>query len=363
MKIPFATFGRLHASVRKEMAAAFQRVYDAGCFIQGPECAAFEEEFARWVGTGYCVGTASGLDALFLALCALGVGPGDEVILPGNTFIASVLAVDRTGATPVLVEPDGTTYNLRGQELEAAVTPRTKAVIPVHLYGQSAQMDEVMEIAEKYHLYVVEDCAQAHGAVFSGKKVGTFGHVGCFSFYPGKNLGALGDAGAVLTDDAALASRIRFLGNYGSDYKYHHIYQGVNSRLDEMQAAFLRVKLRHLDAYNKERDAVAKKYLAGIHNEKIRLPQIGAGRSHVWHIFAVLCDGREQLQSYLAGKGIGTGCHYPVAISDQPCYKERDFGHLPLCRQIAAQELSLPMFIGMAEEEIRYVIDAVNEFR
>ncbi|MCI8454326.1 MAG: DegT/DnrJ/EryC1/StrS family aminotransferase [Lachnospiraceae bacterium] len=363
MNIPFATFERMHAAIRAEMADAFESVYDAGRFIQGTECTKFEKEFAAWNGAGYCVGVANGLDALSLAMKALEIGKGDEVILPSNTFIATVLAVNYVGATPIFVEPDETTYNMSGSGLEAVISVRTKAIMPVHLYGQAAQMDEITEVAGNHHLYVIEDCAQAHGAAFQNRKVGTFGDVGCFSFYPGKNLGALGDAGAILTDNPDLADRIRSLGNYGSDRKYHHIYKGTNSRLDEMQAAFLRIKLRHLEEYNEERDKIAKKYRDGIQNPKIRLPQIGKNRNHIWHIFAVLCEERERLRAYLAQKGIETGCHYPIALKDQPCYQNENFASLPIARLIAAQELSLPLFIGMTDTEIEYVIDALNAFK
>ena len=362
MEVPFATFNVMHAAVEKEMFVAFANVYRKGWFIQGEECAAFEKEFAAYLGTKFCVGVATGLDALILALKALEIGPGDEVIVPGNTFIATVLAISYVGATPVLVEPDEITYNLSGNHLEEAITNKTRVVLPVHLYGQTAEMDTIMDIAEKHGLYVIEDCAQAHGALYKGKPAGTFGAIGCYSFYPGKNLGALGDAGAVVTNDKMLADKVRALGNYGSDTKYHHIYKGVNSRLDEIQAAFLRIKLRHLDEYNAERNRIAEKYLAKIHNPLIALPRIGADRTHVWHIFAVMCEYRDKLHDYLAEKGIGTVSHYPIAICNQECYKDENLCHGHLTEKIAAQELSIPMYVGMKEEEIGYVIDALNEF-
>ena len=264
MRVPFATFDRMHGAIKEEMMDAFERVYDKGWFIQGEECEKFEEEFAKWNNVSYCVGVATGLDALYITLKALGIGNGDEVIVPSNTFIATVLAINYAGATPILVEPDSLTYNLSENGIETAITPKTKAIMPVHLYGQAAQMDQIMEIANRHNLFVIEDCAQAHGATLNGQKVGSFGIAGCFSFYPGKNLGALGDAGAVITNDPELAKRIRILCNYGSDRKYHHIAKGTNSRLDELQASFLRIKLRHLDDYNKERDVIAQKYLSGI---------------------------------------------------------------------------------------------------
>ena len=362
MEVPFATFNVMHAALEKEMFDEFAKVYRKGWFIQGEECANFEKEFAAYLGINYCIGVATGLDALILALKALEIGPGDEVIVPGNTFIATVLAISYVGATPILVEPDAVTFNLSGENLEEAITNKTKVILPVHLYGQTAEMDGIMKIADKYGLYVVEDCAQAHGALYKGKPAGTFGVIGCYSFYPGKNLGALGDAGAVVTDNKELADKVRALGNYGSDAKYHHIYKGVNSRLDEIQAAFLRIKLRHLDEYNAERNVIAKKYLASIHNPLISLPKIGADRTHVWHIFPVMCEHRDKLHDYLAEKGIGTVSHYPIAICNQVCYREDNLCHGPLTEKIAAQELSIPMYIGMKDEEIAYVVDALNSF-
>lgn len=362
MKIPFALFEPMHSEIRTEMLRKFTEMYDKGWFIQGDECKAFEQELAGYCGTAYAIGVATGLDAIYLALKAMEIGAGDEVIVPGNTFIATALAVSYTGAKPVLADPDPITYNMCGAGLEACLTEKTKAVIPVHLYGQAAQMDEVMAFARKHGLKVIEDCAQAHGAFFNGQKVGTFGDAGCFSFYPGKNLGALGDAGAVVTNDKALADKIRSLGNYGSGEKYHHLYKGTNSRLDELQAGFLRIKLRRLDSYNEFRSKAAQKYLEGIHNPKIKLPQLGQGRNHVWHIFPVMCDTREELKHYLEEKGIGTVCHYPVAIADQPAYRQERLPKLPITQKLAASELSLPMFVGITDEQIEYVIKAVNAY-
>ena len=361
-KVPFSTFAPMHEEIRGEMLQKFADVYDRGWFIQGAECEAFEKEFAAWCEASYCVGVATGLDAIYLALKALGVGAGDEVIVPGNTFIATALAVSYTGAKVVLVDPDENTYNLCAKGLEAAYTPRCRAIIPVHLYGQAAEMDEIMAFAKEKGLYVIEDCAQAHGATYKGKKVGTFGDVGCFSFYPGKNLGALGDGGAIVTNDKALADKIHCLGNYGSTKKYHHEYLGTNSRLDEVQAALLRIKLTHLNAYNRARNEVAQKYLSGIKNPKIRLPEVGENRNHVWHLFAVMCEERDALKAHLEAQGVGTVCHYPIAIADQACYKEENLAKLPVSSYIAASELSLPMFYGMTEEQVQQVIDAINAF-
>lgn len=362
LHIPFATFDRMHRRIRDEMIQKFVEVYDKGWFIQGEEVLAFEKEFAQYNGASYAVGVASGLDALYLSLRALGIGAGDEVIIPSNTFIATALAVSDTGARPVLVDPDPDTYTMCASGIKEAVTQRTKAIIPVHLYGQMAEMDDILKIAKECGLYVIEDCAQAHGAMYKGKKAGTFGNAGCFSFYPGKNLGALGDGGIVLTDDAGLAQRIRALGNYGSTAKYEHRYKGRNSRLDEVQAAFLRIKLRHLAEYNMERKKIAEQYLAGICNSKIVLPKVGKDRSHIWHIFAVMCGQRDELRSYLEEKGIGTVCHYPKAIAAQKAYAADHLILTPFAAYSAAHELSLPMYVGMTDDETGYVIRALNGF-
>ena len=362
MRVPFATFERMHSAVRDEMLEKFEEVYDKNWFIQGKECSEFEKEFAAWNGNKYCVGVATGLDALYLSLKALEIGEGDEVIIPSNTFIATALAVSYSGAKVVLVDPDPVTYNLSDQDLENVVTDKTKAIIPVHLYGQTAEMDSVLEFAKKHKLRVIEDCAQAHGATYKGKKAGCFGDVGCFSFYPGKNLGALGDGGAIVTDDEELASKIRALGNYGSYQKYNHVYKGTNSRLDEMQAGFLRIKLKHLDEYNLERNKVAVRYCTEINNSKIVLPQIGKNRTHVWHIFAVMCKERDDFINYLKENGIETAIHYPIAISEQIAYENDKLSKLSIANKIAAEEVSLPMFIGMTKEEVNYIIDVINEF-
>lgn len=362
MNIPFSTFEKMHADIREEMLAKFAEIYDKGWFIQGKEYAAFEEEFASYCGAKYGIGVGNGLDAIYLTLRALGIGEGSEVIIPSNTFIATALAVSYSGATPVLVDPDRVTYNMCAKGLEEALTDKTKAVIPVHLYGQAAEMDEVLAFAEKHNLYVVEDCAQAHGALYKGKKVGTFGTAGCFSFYPGKNLGALGDGGAVITDNKELADKVRAIANYGSKEKYNHIYMGTNSRLDEMQAGFLRIKLKHLDEYNADRNRVAQRYLSGIKNPCVRLPEIGENRTHIWHIFPIFSERRDELEVYLLEKGIGVAKHYPTAINNQKAYASLDLPHLPFAEEISATELSLPMFVGMTDEQIDYVIDAINGF-
>lgn len=364
MNIPFVSFLPMQKFLDKELRNAFERVYERAWYIEGQEDQAFEEQFAKFCGVKYCVGVGNGLDALVLSLKALGIHEGDEVIVPSNTYIATALAVTYVGATPVFVEPDIRYFNIDPNKIEAAITNTTKAIIVVHLYGQSCDMDSIMKIAKKYELYLVEDCAQAQGATYKGKRVGGFGDISGFSFYPGKNLGALGDAGAVVTNDKKLAEKVRALGNYGSDYKYHHIYKGCNSRLDEMQAAFLSVKLSVLDMMNEERRRVAKLYSDGIDNPKVITPVVHEDCVPVWHIYAVRCEERDALEQYLKEKGIGTNKHYPIPMHLQECYRDLsiDEGELPLAEKISATELSLPMYYGMTDDDIQYVIDAVNAF-
>ena len=364
MKIPFVTFKPLERELDTDIRSAFDRVYSNSWYIAGKEDAKFEKEFASYCGTGYCVGTGNGLDALMLSLKALGIKEGDEVIVPSNTFIATALAVTYCGATPVFVEPDIKTYNIDPNGIESKISARTKAIMPVHLYGQACDMDSILSIAREHNLYVVEDCAQAHGAGYKGKKVGSFGTAAGFSFYPGKNLGALGDSGAVVTSDNGLAEKIRALGNYGSDYKYHHIYKGNNSRLDELQAAFLLAKLPSLDKVNGNRRATAKKYLEGISNQEVILPYVNPDCLPVWHIFAIRSKRRDELEKYLKEKDIGTNKHYPIPMHLQNCYRDLriDKGCLPVAEEISNTELSIPMYYGMKDEEIQYVIDMINRF-
>ncbi len=362
MKVPFSTVKPLHEEIREEMIKKMKDVYDKGWFISGEECQKFEEEYAKYMGVKYCIGVGNGLDALRLALLALDIKDGDEVIVPSNTYIATALAVTYVGARPVLVDPSLDTYNLSKTGIEEAITDKTKAIIIVNLYGQSADMDDLLKIAKKHKLYVIEDCAQSHNSLYKGKKTGTFGDIGCFSFYPGKNLGALGDAGAVITNNKKVADKVRAISNYGSLEKYKHIYKGVNSRLDEIQAGLLRIKLKSLDKVTKERQRIANMYLEGIKNPKIVLPKIGEGRTHVWHIFAVRCKTREELQEYLKKHDIGTNIHYPISIAKQKAYKEDKLNDLPIARLIAKEELSLPLYYGMTDEEINYVIDIINKY-
>ncbi|NME83741.1 DegT/DnrJ/EryC1/StrS family aminotransferase [Clostridium sp. SM-530-WT-3G] len=364
MKIPFVSFLPLEHELDKELRAAFERVYTRSWYIEGVEDEYFEKEFANYCTVKNCVGVGNGLDALMLALKAIGIGQGDEVIVPSNTYIATALAVTYVGAKPIFVEPDINTFNLDPNKIESSISQKTKAIIPVHLYGQPCDMTSIMEIANKYNLFVVEDCAQAHGATFMGKRVGSFGDVSGFSFYPGKNLGALGDAGAVISDDENIITKVRALGNYGSDYKYHHIYQGNNSRLDEMQAAFLSAKLIHLDKINEERRRIAQIYLNEIKNPKIILPYILEDTNPVWHIFSIRCKERDKLEEYLKNKDIMTNKHYPIPIHLQECYKNLGFkkGDYPIAEEISATQLSLPIYYGMSNDEIYYVINAINDF-
>lgn len=365
MKVPFVSFLPMEHELDAELRAAFERVYTRSWYIEGIEDKAFEKAFAEYCNTDYCVGTGNGLDALTLVLKALDIKDGDEVIVPSNTYIATALAVTYVGATPVFAEPDIRTFNIDPYKIEEKITEKTRAIMPVHLYGQSCDMDPIMEIVKRYNLYTIEDCAQAHGATYKGKKIGCFGDAAGFSFYPGKNLGALGDAGATVSNNKELIEKVRALGNYGSDYKYHHIYQGNNSRLDEMQAAFLAAKLPHLEKMNEERRRIANKYLKGITNSKIILPYVLPDAVPVWHIFGIRCERRDELEVYLKEKKIGTNKHYPIPMHLQDCYKNLGIkeGDLPIAEKISATQLSLPMYYGMTDEQIQYVIDTVNNFR
>lgn len=365
MTIPFVTFKPLEKELDTDLRAAFERVYTRSWYIEGEEDKAFEKAFASYCGTKYAVGCGNGLDSLMLSMKALGIHKGDEVIVPSNTFIATALAVTYTGATPVFVEPDIRTYDIDPGKIEEKITDKTKAVVAVHLYGQPCDMDPIVKICKDRGLYLIEDCAQAHGATYKGQRIGSFGDVAGFSFYPGKNLGALGDAGAATTNNKDIAHKIRALGNYGSDYKYHHIYKGNNSRLDEMQAAFLAAKLLSLDKVNENRRATAKKYLEGIKNEEVVLPYVNPDTEPVWHIFAIRSKRRDELKDYLSSKGIGTNEHYPIPMHEQKCYKSLGFKHgdFPIAEKISATELSIPMYYGMTDDEAQYVIDSINEFK
>lgn len=366
MKVPFVSFEPMHTEIRAELDNAYKRVMDSNYFIQGSECHAFEEEFAKYCGVKYCVGVGNGLDALYLVLRALDIQAGDEVIVPSNTYIATALAVSYTGAKPVFVEPNLDSYNINPEMIEEKITINTKAIIAVHLQGRMADMDPILEIAKKHNLFVLEDAAQAHGATYKGHKAGSMGDAAGFSFYPGKNLGALGDGGCIVTNRKDIADKVRALGNYGSDYKYHHIYKGTNSRLDEMQSAFLRVKLPYLDKWNVYRRKIAKRYLEEIRNPLITLPVKSTEEfEHIYHVFVIRCEQRDRLEAYLAEKGIGTVKHYPIPMHLQEAYKDLGIGkgELPIAENISSTVLSIPMYYGMTEDEIQYVINALNSFK
>ena len=364
MNIPFVCFNYMHDEIKDELFNKFREVYESQYFIMGKQLDNFEKEYAAYCDGKYCIGCGNGLDALYLILRAFEIGAGDEVIVPSNTYIATALAVSYTGAKPVFVEPDLETYNIDTELIEEKINKNTKAIIAVHLYGHPADMDKINKIAKKYGLKVIEDAAQSHGALYKGKKVGALGDAAAFSFYPGKNLGALGDAGAVVTDDKEIADKIKALSNYGSDYKYHNIYKGINSRLDELQAGFLRVKLQHIDKWNNERRRIALRYINEINNSNIILPNADDEYSHVWHLFVIRTDRRDELEEYLREKGIMTLKHYPIPMHMQKAYEDLNIrkGELPIAEKISDEVLSLPMFYGMSDDEITYVIQSLNDW-
>jgi dTDP-4-amino-4,6-dideoxygalactose transaminase len=361
--IPFLDLRSINARHEAEFREALERVLASGWFIQGRELEAFEAEFAAYCGAKHCVGVGNGLDALHLVLRALGIGPGDEVIVPSNTFIATWLAVTYCGAKPVPVEPDPRTFNLDPDRVEAAITPRTRAIVPVHLYGLPADMDAIVAIAARHGLRVIEDAAQAHGARQRGRRTGALGDAAAFSFYPGKNLGALGDGGAITTDDAELARAVRALSSYGSHEKYRHVVKGFNSRLDELQAAFLRVKLRRLDADNERRRAIADRYRERVAGAKLLLPQCPPGLEHVWHLFVVRSQRRDALQRALLERGVQTLIHYPVAPHLQGAYLDlgAGAGSYPLSEQLHREVLSLPIGPTMSDDDVDAVARAVED--
>ncbi|MCM1537624.1 MAG: DegT/DnrJ/EryC1/StrS family aminotransferase [bacterium] len=361
--IPYSDLLPIHNQIRKELDEAYRRVMDSGWFITGKELAQFEHEFAAYCGTKYCIGVGNGLDALHLILRAYGIGTGDEVIVPANTFIATALAVSYAGATPVFVDCDENTYNMNPTLVEDKITARTKAVIAVHLYGRAADMRALREIADRYGLKLIEDAAQAHGAQLDGKRAGSLGDAAGFSFYPGKNLGALGDGGAITTSDKELAERIYTLRNYGSREKYHHERQGFNSRLDELQAAFLRVKLKHLDEWIEKRRQIAAYYLRTLDSDKMKLPYTEMEQSNVWHIFPVMVKDKKAVQDCLRRHDIQTLNHYPIPVPMQKAYRELGYvqGAFRIAERYAEQEVSLPLWVGMSFEEMEQVVSWVNE--
>lgn len=364
MKIPFSALEPMHQEIKEELMNGLQKVLIKNQFIQGPEVANFEAEYAEYCGSRYCVTCGNGLDALYLLLKAYDIGFGDEVILPSNTFIATALAVSSTGAKPVFVEPSIETYNMNPCFIEDKITSNTRAIIAVHLYGTPADMDSIKLIANKHKLIVLEDAAQSHGALYKGIKTGNLGDAAGFSFYPGKNLGALGDAGAILTNDSNIAKKVKALSNYGSEQKYVHLYRGVNSRMDDIQACFLRIKLKYLDKWNMERARIAQRYLEKINNSHIILPKPVEGTTPVWHIFAVRTAKRKQFYNYLLEHDIESNIHYPIPIHQQKAYSDLNIeeGVLPIAEEISNSQISLPIFYGMSEDMVNYVIEAVNKF-
>lgn len=361
--VPFLDLGRLHQSIRDRLDAAYHRVVDSGWFIMGPELEAFEAEFARYCEVKHCIGVGNGLEALHLLLRAYGIGPGDEVIVPSNTFIATWLAVTECGATPVPVEPSIDTHNIDPALIASAITSRTRAIIPVHLYGQPADMDPINALAAKHGLVVIEDAAQAQGARYKGRRTGSLGHAAATSFYPGKNLGALGDGGAVLTNDDAIAEKVKQLRNYGSKVKYQHDLVGYNSRLDEIQAAFLRVKLAVLDEWNARRREVADQYSRLLANTDIALPYVPAFAEPVWHLYVIRCKQRDALKAHLEQHGVSTVIHYPIPPHRQACYQDFRGHKLPIAELLAGEVLSLPMSPQMQTTEIEYVVSKFVAFQ
>ncbi len=365
MHVPFLDLKAPYQELKNEMDAACRRVMESGWFILGSEVEAFEAEFAATCEVKHCIGVANGLDALHLILRALKIGAGDEVIVPANTYIATWLAVTYAGAKPVPVEPNFRTYNLDPALIEDAITPQTKAIMPVHLYGQTADMDPINELAERYGLKVIEDAAQAQGARYKGRRAGSLGHAAGFSFYPGKNLGALGDAGAIVTDDDALADEVRVLRNYGSRVKYYNETRGFNSRLDELQAALLRVKLRKLDEWNQRRKRLAEHYLQTLEGAPdLTLPYVPDWADPVWHLFVVRQPNRERLIEHLKAAGVGTLIHYPVPPHLQQAYAELNLppGSFPISEQMSHEVLSLPVGPHLNEHEAEYVVAQVSSF-
>ncbi len=364
--IKFLDLQAINAQYKEELKEACAKVIDSGWYIRGSHVDKFEQEFAKYCGSEYSVGVANGLDALTLTLRAwkeLGkLQDGDEVIVQANTYIASILAITENNLTPVLVEPNPDTFNLDVKTIINAITIKTKVILPVHLYGQISPMAEIMSVAKEHELLVLEDCAQSHGAIRDGKKCGSWGHAGAFSFYPGKNLGALGDAGVVTTSDEELAKAIKALGNYGSHKKYENIYQGVNSRLDEIQAAMLSIKLRYLEAELKQRRHITNRYLNEIKNPSITLPSVGEVDTHVWYLFVVRCANRDALQTHLQEQGVQSLIHYPLPPHKQQAYNKWNHLNLPITEKIHQKVLSVPVDPTMIEENVEIVICALNSY-
>lgn len=366
MEVSFLNLGIVNAPYQNELEIAFLRVLNKGWFITGSELEAFEQEFSQYCNVKHCLGVANGLDALILIMEGyklLGkLKEGDEVIVPGNTFIASILAIFKSGLKPILVDPEEKSYNLSLENIEKAITKKTKAIMPVHLYGQCADMIRIKSFCNRNGMLLIEDAAQAHGATIEGQPAGSMGHAAGFSFYPGKNLGALGDGGAITTNDTELYEILRAYRNYGSEKKYHNKYRGLNSRLDEIQAAFLSVKLKYLNRENTVRNELAQVYKSRIQNPDVVLPYVHPERSHVWHLFVIRCVQRDDLAAYLSSKGIQTVIHYPVAPNKQEGYPELKDAFIPFSERLHAEVLSLPMSPVHSVEEIEYVSDVINQF-
>lgn len=364
MKIMPNRLDRGFEQYKEEFEKKAIEVLRSGWYVLGNEVREFEKEFAAYTGAKHCVGVANGLDALWIAFRILGIGAGDEVIVQGNTYIASVMGITMNGATPVFVEPDEY-FNIDTKRIEEKITAKTKAILVVHLYGQASKMDEVLALCEKYNLRLVEDCAQSHGAFYGDRMTGTFGDIGCFSFYPSKNIGAFGDAGAIVCNDDKIAEDFRVFRNYGSEKRYYNKVVGANSRLDELQAGLLRVRLKYADEIEKERRKIALRYLEGIKNPKLKLPLVRENSTSVWHQFVLRCDERERLIAYLKEKGIETIIHYPIPphLSEAYGYLGHPAGFLPITEEYAATVLSIPMYNGMTEEEQETVIEALNAFK
>lgn len=366
MNIKYQSFDVLHGEISNELKEKFSQILDKNYFIMGNEVDNFQNEFATYLGVKHVIGCGNGLDALHIILKALDIGSGDEVIVPSNTYIATALAVSYAGAKPVFVEPDINSFNINPLKIEEKITSKTKAIMVVHLYGRPADMEPILTISKKYNLKIIEDCAQAHNAKYKGKQVGTFGDAAGFSFYPGKNLGALGDAGAIATNNDELAQKAKMLTNYGSQIKYLHEYKGFNSRLDEIQAGLLSIKLNYLDKWNARRKEIANKYINEVRNKNIILPLANTEEfDGVWHIFAVRSKYRNELELFLKEKGISALKHYPIPMHLQGAYADLGYnkGDLPIAEEISDTELSIPLYYGMTDDEVSYVIDILNSFK
>lgn len=361
--IKFLDLEKINNRFRTEIDQRIKNILDCGWYLQGKENETFCKNFAEYCGTKYALGVANGLDAINLIIKAYGFGVGDEIIVPANTFIATILAISENGCTPVLVEPDINTYCINPELIEQAITPKTKAIIVVHLYGRATPMEKISEIAQKHNLKIIEDSAQAHGAIYEGRRVGNLGDAAAFSFYPGKNLGAMGDAGGITTNDKELYEKVKAIANYGSDYKYHHIYKGVNSRLDEIQAGILDVRLAHLDDDNNRRREIAKYYRENIKNPLITLPQTADENAHVWHVFVIRCKERERLQKYLEDNAVQTNIHYPTPPHKQGAYKELETLSFPITEQIHKEVMSLPISPVLTDEEVKKIVELLNDWK